>query len=658
MHLLYYEFTSKNPTKEKAMQRRIIKWTTDGWTKTDKVVKDYVVNKTNGKEYIMPPLRKHISDISEPFSQFSPNPEVQMITEAQKEISYGRHSDKIDQFPQSIRQIFEDAETWYIASNKLFKAIDLEDQVKINGNWGIDGEDLHSDPKSKVHFATRIFIEDANLLNYDQSYRDIMDTYETNNTIIDVSPLTRTTIDPSNIGYSPEHKGTFEDNIQEEEELYESEEDLTNIDYRNPEMKLPILSEETMSQVSEIVTQYENAIQSIKDKDDIAELRKQVEESIDSIIYHECVGKIDSPFHAFKYIPPKKQYNFIPGEFSSDLVERADERKQFFNSGFKKILSSKSMDDLYGDLVPNPDPEKFGEMMRGGGYYGDLREHYMQDRQIINDWTIKDRVDDQGNVTEESQFNIQRRQMLNYLRQIGKDEELIRRTLFAYFDRGTNLISDQDYPASIWLKHRSKAFLELSMTKAQWSAIFWAIDVVKHRFKLDKTSERSEEEKNKVATINRAFLKMRDMHDIKLFNTWIYNRKGNKSYQFEKAPIDYLSIKEEQKLKDTVNLANKHFQKQYEKILDISTTTEGNDGETTSLPEISVSCPHIHNKERCISMVTGKPRFIKTQEDGKGYLFLYCDNCRKKIVVHEYKDEQLVPKTLQELIENYGGNNE
>lgn len=658
-------------------KRRALSWTKNGWRST-------------GREVIPDNAQKHTFTLPEEFKVQCLNSEVKLITEAGEEILFGRHSDKIDQLPHSVRQILDDGEEWYVSGNKLFKATDPEEQVREDGNWGFDGEDLDSFSFSKAKLATRTIIEETGLLPPIESNDDLLATVEKDNQTHDLSPFTRTSVNPDNIGKCDNSPIFFEKEKLSSVNFKTSElENQTNVDFRNPIWNLPTLREETQEALENVLQQYESAVATLSKEDDSSHvtLRIQVEEAIHDLIYSETVNRIDSPFCAFKYSSPKKGYKFIPGDYVSKLSEKKEEREKFFESAFLKILRCQSMDELFGPVVP--DANNPGRMKRGGGQYGLLREYYQKDKSTISNWSITNRHDDNGVLLQESQFNTQRNQMIQFLRGDNKDEEYIRKTIYRFFDKeeyrapaeysmknGRKTLKTEkiSWGDSIWRKKRTEAFSELSMTKAQWDATYWALDVIRYRFNLDKSTERTEIEKGKKELINKAFMKIRDLLDIDTFIKWLNKRKKiiidpiSKSnvLTFEKAPVDYLTIPEERKLREKLNIAENHFQIQYFKTTKLSRETEGQEEISLLLPEVSISCPHINKEtnERCGCSVVGIPKFVQTEKDGKGYLFLRCKaekakikntifkyGCGKKVILYNYKDTEINPRSIDKLME-------
>ena len=114
-----------------------------------------------------------------------------------------------------------------------------------------------------------------------------------------------------------------------------------------------------------------------------------------------------------------------------DLAEAAQQRETFFFTLMAEATSCKTMEELHGPVITETytDPwsgEPKTKRGRPGGFAGYIRGMYQHDRDLAREWSIGG---------EDSAFDRQRTEFIKKLREEGKDEETVRKSTFAWFDR-------------------------------------------------------------------------------------------------------------------------------------------------------------------------------------------------------------------------------
>jgi len=578
----------------------VCKWTKHGWKKV-------VVSKEEQEKYL--PRIIH-NDIRQDYDNKNTPTEIKQLQTIQEEINYGSPFTAIDDLPPSLQYIIQSPDEWHIGNGKLFRIIDPVTQALVYNEFGNDIEDEDYDPLQDRPSVGAIYLEQN-----EPSQTISLDDWE------------------------------WESN-----------------GYTSNAPIVPQLSEEMEKIIEKTKSMYVELIDNATTEKEVEKLQKEMEQIVNSIIKPELTTRLDSTYCGYQYSMPGRKYDFIHMSQQSDIQEAAEYRNEFFFDKFSEISSCSSMDELHGPLTVveeiNPETkEKIYKKQRSGGYYATIRGMYIHDKALSDEWSIEDKVDDKGNVVQESAFNKQRKEHIRKLRDKNKDEETIRKSVWAWFDRRKGKVEAEYYDGnlektsnswkdSIWFQKRTKALSSLFMTKAQWNAIFTMMDIIKYRIKLNHSH--CEIQDKAIKLLVKGFERINTLDDLNRYRYWAEKRKfiykeertvGTKqtrsvlvnkynTYQFNKSLLDCLSIVNEHRWWANLMKKKKHLIKQIQaaKYMNDNVISE----HPTSLEEVAVSC--LHPKCNCTGV--GVPILAKIR-DAKDHMFVRCEGCNRRIWLWE-----------------------
>lgn len=359
----------------------------------------------------------------------------------------------------------------------------------------------------------------------------------------------------------------------------------------------------------------------------------------------------------------------------SDLTEAATQRKDFFYKTFQEAIYCRSMNDLYGPIVVEEfiagDGTTQTRRGRPGGFSNKVRNMYQHDKALNAEWSLTDTKN------APSAFSVQRKELVIRLRDEGKDEESIRKTVFAWFDREAGKVESEydkagnlkaggkKWKDSIWRQQRTQALKDLFLTRAMWNSVYKMINLQKTRIKMTPGS--SPNERKAVELLQKHFERVQNLSDLKAYRQWAekrefiwkekkkvwYDDKALKhtmldykwnTYDFNLSILDNLSIvnvnrwwksvlKKERFLRGKLEL--------FKKFDELSSLVCESD-----MREICVPCPHLG----CEGMAIGKPKFAKLEGD-RGHMFIECE-CGKNVWLVGHKESGADIKTFEEAVDN------
>jgi len=597
---------------------------------------------------------------------YSKGKDLDLLDEVQAQIQIGLASDAMDALPDPLRQMLQAPDVWHIANGKIMKIVDPITQAQ-DGEWGADSNEADIDVLGEGRSAIRMLLEDTQVIQADASEEDYQDAMgellETNNgEIIPSSPMVRVNMAVQFIG----------DNGEDDSEGdYDGDDVVTQ--FQEPTPVVPHISDEIADQIKAIRDEYIDKIENASTDAEREILLLTMDQKIDQVASRELCNKLDSPYCGYKYSPPRRKHEFIVTGQESHLTEAAQEREKFFYTLLAEASSCKSMEAMHGPIVEETYIDKLNgeeKVKRGrpGGFAGHVRGMYQHDRDLAREWSI---------TGDDSAFEKQRTELIRKLREEGKDEETVRRSVFAWFDRIAGVIpaeykdgkltkEGKKWKDSIWRQKRTDALKDLFLTKAQWNGVYKMMGLQKERIKLNVNT--NDNERKAIAILQKYFERITNLQDLKAYRQWAEKRKfiykteektwtddnGRErtktvrkwnTYDFNMSMVDYLStnnaarwwkglMKKEHYLQDRISLFNK---------LDDNIIT----AQDTELDEVSVSCPY----PKCEGMAINKPKFAELK-DGKGHLFVECE-CGRNVWLLGHKESGSDIKTMEEAVNAY-----
>lgn len=607
------------------------------------------------------------------------NSEMQLIQDAHNEVMYGSVGLKIDELPAVLRMIVEDSDTWHVIGTKLFKTVDPINQVKEFGIWGSDTSDADADVLAEQPSVSRLFLEDSKVLStgaLTENITDILggvsDSYE-----IKESPLgTRVNIDVSSIAITQDL--TLLDNtVLEDIENIDTTSDGELVHHQDPRMTcigMPEISDEMIGKLRGIKEEYSQLLSKTSGDKELEMLKLLYEQALDREFSSVLTTSLNSPYCGHGYSPPRRMYSFIDTPRSSDLTEAAEERKEFFFEMYGEAASCDSMNDLFGPLVRDP---KTGKNHRPGGFMGKIRSMYGHDKELAQLWSIFDKTDKDGNVTEQSEFNIQRAAFIRKWRDEERgDEEKLRTAVWAWFDRVAQTIPEvrdengritkpsRKYRDSIWRQRRTRALKDLHLTRKQWDSVYEMVGIARQRIngELKKRDETLE-------LLRKHFKRINNLQDLRSYMKWAEKRRFLKKLQFdgwtkktngefaldkdnERIPklrseptyklkndkydgsskLDRISVYDEWKWRKSCAKKRRFLTDQL--VISHELREQVRYTKATELPEQALAC----TDPRCNCMAIGSPVWCEI-EDGKGLLGVPCDGCKEVVWMFEAKPQ-------------------
>lgn len=597
-------------------------WGKNGWEKTSSI--SLVRNFHNPNKKIQIPnllntsFRSKVSTsmIDEEIEGiYATTEETQRIQEANQEIIYGRAQEAMDKLPPKIQILLRDSTTWSLFGPHLFKRKDPI-LTAIDGNWGDDKEELVRSSNltgEDISLATQQYLHQNNLFQEDIT-EDPLD---------EARRLTDITFNNIYVDIPIESIGSCNGT-----EFF-SEEDIED-DYLSERRILqefnPLLLKETEDKVDKLLSKYQAGQISC------ADARKEME----LLVGAQLTGNINSNLCGFQYSSPQPSYERIYSDKGFDFSSKALERREKCISFITVILKAKNFQKLFGET----------------GVFNFLSKKYQADKELKATWS-------------EEVFKEQRDSFIIEKRNLGVDEETIRRAVWCAFDRTATKIPAKykedgildrnsfSWRDSEWKLKKQKAFQELFLTIPQWQSIFKAKDIIKRRLLLTKNTK-TKEEKEIIKEINKRFLDIRIPIDLLEFKKWLYDRKIKQDCSFSPAPIDLLTLEEEEALLRAISQCNIFIKQKTSFLRKISRKANLNNIFQIDFPEVSVDCFY----PGCDKTIMEKPFFIPL--DGyKGLLFVQCE-CGKltPVISHEdlvqiiSKQKSLEYQLLEEIIQN------
>ena len=636
---------------------KVYSWSKHGWAAKEA---------TPEKKKQLTSVRCRMPYVPEEFNDTRPKaPDLALLSEATNQIQIGTADDAMDNLPNYLKQMLRAPDVWHIANGKIMRIVDPITQAK-DGEWGADNTEGDIEVLDDNRSAIRMLLEDCHVVKADDSteeYQDIMgQLLETNNgEIIPSSPMVRANIGVQFVGEEDE---TADDN-------YDTD-DTYVTQFVEPTPIVPQISDSVLEQIQSVRDEYLGLLADVKDEKEQEVLMLTMEQKIDSIASRELCNKLDSPYCGYKYSPPRRKHEFIISGQESHLTEAAARRVKFFYDLMSEATSCKSTEALHGPIVEEIYIDEWTQEEkvrkgRPGGFMGMIREMYQIDKELACTWSMNG---------PESEFNVQRQEFIRALREKGKDEETVRKSTWAWFDRvqgtvpavykdGRLVQESKKWKDSIWRQKRTEAMKDLYLTKAQWNAIYKMVGIQKERIKLNYHTD--ENERKAIDILQKHFKRIETLKDLSAYRKWAKKRefiykseyktyidedgkerkqlvsKWN-TYDFKRSVVDYLSTKNANRwwkglLRKKKYLENKLalFNKLDESIKSV---------EDTGI-EASLVCPY----SNCDNMAVGNLIFAKLEDD-KGHLFVECE-CGKKVWAIAHKESGSDIKTKEEATNAY-----
>ncbi len=589
--------------------------------------------------------------------------DVDLLNSVQSEIQTGLASDKMDELPNSFKQLLYSPDVWHVANNKIMRVVDPITQAK-DGGWGADNSEADLDVLGEGRSAIRMLLEDCQIVGGEdttEDYQDLMgELLETGNgELIPNSPMVR-------VDMAVQHVG-------EDEEEHDSDGYVT--EFQEPTPIVPHISEDVREQILTIRDEYVGKIAETNSDEEREVLVLTMDQLIDQVASRELCNRLDSPYCGYKYSQPRRKHELILTGKTSPLTEAARKREEFFYTLLAEASSCKSMEALHGGVVEEiyTDTETGEEKVRRGrpgGFAGKIRGMYQHDKDLAREWSL---------AGDESAFSTQRTVLLKRLRAEGKDEETIRKSVFAWFDReagevpavykdGQLIQESKKWKDSIWRQKRTNALKDLFLTKAQWNAIYKMVNLQKERIKLN--TKTNEDERKAISILQKHFERVTNLQDLNAYRRWAekrefvyrteyttykdqngaerkrFSRKWN-TYDFKPCMLDYLSTTNAARWWKAIMKKQRHLQNR------IALFNKLNEGilsvEETGLSEVSVAC----KSPKCQQMAIGCPQFANL-ESNKGHLFVECE-CGHKNWLIGYKESGSDIKSKEEAIAQQEG---
>jgi hypothetical protein len=564
---------------------KIHRWTKNGWSK-------HTATPHEAAEISKPSV--HISHGAEDITWPKYN-EMSIISDVWDEIQYGPVGIQIDELPHPLRMIVESPYDWHIHGTRLFRTVDPITQAVVYGEAGTDIEDR--DPDADGNTITRRFLELAGIIDEDTPSSDIMDLFDSSSGVyadVDINRVSNGVV------------------CNEPDDEDESTEDS----YENtcaPCIPLP-----------------SSAIDEVHDLRETCQNEEEFEQRLDKVVRNHLTS-INSPLCGYGYSAPRKRYTYISVPRLHTGVQAATERTRFFYTLFAQVCACDSLEDLYGPLCMNEN----GKFSRNGGFIGSIRNMYNHDKELLNKWSIKDIVREDGSI-QKSALTTERDTMIDSLRALNTDEETIRKYIYSEFDRVANnrpavysmdrklVKPSKSTKNSKWLAKRSEAFEELFLTRAQWKIIY---DMAKHiklrvRDKINPATRKATLEM--LAEEFRGITSISELHD--------YMARSQKRHIADKlvlSKLDNISVIDESQWRKSCAKLKRHL---IGRLALYSSLRESiKSSKPTNLPEMSIPCPD----PRCDSMAIGIPVWHEIQ-DGLGLLGVPCE-CGKVVWDTDHK---------------------
>ena len=635
---------------------RIMSWGKDGWKSkaaTSEQKKQFSHTKAKMPYY---------GSAFEPKEDLSSD--LNLLQSVQSKIQTGSIHEEIDKLPNNLRCLLQAQDLWHFSNGKIMKVIDSITQAR-DGEWGADSSEADVDVFGASKSVIRMHLEDTQVLTDDdtiEEYQDMMgELLETaNGELLPTAPMVRADTSTTFIG-------------DEDDEYIEQFNEAITV--------VPVLSNSCQQEIIDIKEDLDKKLADTKDDCEKALLAAQYDQKIDQIAGRELCNKLDSPYCGHKYSQPRRKHKFILPGRTSHLTEAAQEREKFFYTLFSEVSSCTNKDTLFGKIVEETilvNGEPTVKRGRPGGFMGKIRGMYQHDKELAIKWSINNTEDN------ESAFTKQRKEHIRKLRETGKDEESVRKSTWAWFDREATAIKSKydeksgklispskQWKDSIWRQQRTQALKDLFLTKAQWNAIYEMVNIQKARMTLNTTTDKNEQKTQKI--LSKHYKRIETLSDLNIYRRWAEKRKfifhqqykeykddkgrtrrrltGNwNTYKFQKSMLDYLSTTNATRWWKTVIKKQRYLQSRIVLFHKLDNAVEST--HKTELPEAFVTCPH----PQCEQMAIGQPRFANFKDD-KGHLFVQC-NCGRKVWLIDQKESGSDIKTQQEATDEYCNTNE
>lgn len=600
--------------------------------------------------------------------------EMDIFRAIQEDIQIGTDKDKIDELPNSMRQLLFCSAEWHVSkANKLFRIEDPESQAR-DGEWGSDTDDADTDAILERSSTTRLFLEQSGIIEPEEDstrVSDILGSIElgenNNKEVLSAGYGNRIDVNVDLASISPEEAAILsmdEELSSDDGPELDNTTDTEEYHLKDPRMvncALPSIPIYVMEKVNILTNEFNVFKKNIKDEAEKTQLELLYENAVDKEINPYLTGSLNSPFCARGYSAPRRKHTYIDVGRVSDVAEAADGRKTFFIELFKEAADCSSYEELFG--VQNKE-----------GFFGKIRNMNAHDRELSNKWSMIDRLDKKENLIL-SALTIAKLEYISKKRKENIDEESIRSSIWALYDReagevpelrdrntGKIIREKRKWKDSIWRQQRTEAMQELFLTVKQWDAIYKICNIIKIRIKMEKGY--SETRNQILQEMKTDFIKAKNLADLNAHMIKVESRKfiysdgqsdtrtmkngksipvfkGQKynTYKFEKSMIDKISILDELLWRKSCARKRKYL---IQRIF-IFKAIDKNVVEITEsgLGEMSATC----YKPKCVAVTFGIPQFAKVDKDN-GYLFIECEDCKCKIWLIGYKEEA-TPRTLE-----------
>ena len=591
----------------------------------------------------------------------TPRSEMSKFTDIHNEIMYGPIGNHIDELSNMDRMLFEMPDKWHIVGNRLFDRSDEESCLHETGNWGIDQSDADLDVLSETPSISRIFLEQAGILPADAQVEEVTDILGAigDGAEVPESPYgLRVDVDINRVSVNPRFD-IYEDEIvidnepQEDSDdtaVYEDDDVIMQSCKNNSVIGGIDIPQDIINQVQKIRSEYEVLCSRAKNDEEKEMLSLIYEQALDGAVGKHITSSLNSPYCGHGYRAPRRMHKFIQTPKNSEVSDAAEERIKHFNQLFGEAASCDSINDLHGNVfvdtrtktdgVANPN---YGRKHRPGGFIGKIRGMYQHDKELANQWSIKDKLDANGKVVQTSAFNLAKREFVRSWREEQKgDEESLRVALWVMFDReaknvdavydkktGKLISSAKHYKDSIWRQKRTSAFQDLFLTRTQWDAVYAMVGIVKDRLKMD-TDPTPHKRHETIELLADYFTHITNLFDLAAYTRWAQKRvvRGGKVIPCK---LDLISFLDESRWRQSVAKKKNyliHRQVMYQSLRDQIISSK-----ETQLPEQYLTC----TDPKCNCMAIGTPTWYEIQ-DGKGLLGIPCDGCKKVVWLLGHKD--------------------
>jgi len=626
-------------------------WTRNGWVRR---VKEQDVRRG---------LRARISCNNDVDWDQQSRGEMNLIQDVHNGIMYGPVGHLIDDLAGPLRDLMQSPYTWHIVNTRLFKITDPETQVYKNGDWGSDENDADIDVFEASTPTSRLFLEQSGLIEPEADINkvtDILGAISDGKEVLNSPNANRVDIDVSLISMVPDRPDELiidDINPEELDDLEVSADIDDELVMRHPGGHMMIPQLDFPKEVTDRVKAIENEYIELKSKAstdrELGLLDLYYEQALDRTISGQLTYSLNSPYCGHKYRQPRRMHEFIRTPKDSAVVVAAEDRLKFFHQTFGEAATCDSMSDLHGKAViddrkeaneqPNPN---FGRHHRPGGFMGKIRGMYQHDKELAQAWSIYDKTDKDGKVTQKSAFNQAREEFIREWRDEQKgDEETLRSTLWAWFDREAKEVeavydektsklvsSSRRYKDSIWRQKRTRALQDLFLTRKQWDAIYTMVGIAKTRLKLTKNP--TKERREVLDELAKYFKDITNLYDLRSYMQWAQDRTVTKSGTVFLCQLDKISFIDESKWRQSC--AKKRNYLTGRLVLFYQLREQVKSSQTTNLPELYLAC----SDPECNCMAIGHPEWFEI-EDKEGLLGIKCDGCGKIVWHLEHKE---IPK--------------